>query len=190
MTFVCVDQKSVALCHEHDRNSLRTARKGLIYRRLTLGKRQEMVFFPALLSRKKCSYISIYQYIYIYIYSSSFPCDTALPEFYGLPKIHRANAPLSPVMAAFDGLLARISVIMEPILNQLLRHVPAHLTNTQDDVDRLNSVFPHGNVPENALIATMDVMHLLVSRYSPRPGTSHLRYQQMTITCCLMRAFG
>ena len=79
-----------------------------------------MVFFPALLSRKKVYlYINIYIYIYmyIYIYSSAFPCDTALPEFYGLSKIHKANAPLSPVVAAFDGLLARISIIMEPILN-------------------------------------------------------------------------
>ena len=133
-----------------------------------------MVFFHAILSRKNYIYISIYQYLCIYIYSSAFQYDTALPELYGLPKIHKANAPLSPVVAAFGGLLARISIIMVPILTQLLRHVPAHLSITQDAVDRLNSVFPHGNVPENAFIVTMDVMHLLVSRYSPRPGTSHL----------------
>ena len=36
VTFVCIDQKSVTFCHERDRNTLRTARKGLIYRRLTL----------------------------------------------------------------------------------------------------------------------------------------------------------
>ena len=60
VTFVCVDQTSVTFCHEYDRSSLRTARKGFIYRRLTLGKRQEMVFFPALLLREKCIYISIY----------------------------------------------------------------------------------------------------------------------------------
>ena len=180
MTFVCVDQKSVTFCHDRDRNSLHTARKDLIYRWLTLGMRREMVFFPAILSRKNYIYISVY----IHIYSSAFPCDTGLPEFYGLPKIHKANAPLSPVVAAFDDPLARVSIFIAPILNQLLRHVPAHLTNTQDGVDRLNSVFPHGNVPENVFIVTMDVMHLFVSRYSPRPGTSHLRYQQMTVTCC------
>ena len=41
---------------------------------------------------------------------------------------------------------------MERILNQLLRPVSPHLTNTQDAVDRLNSVFS-GNVPENAFLS-------------------------------------
>ena len=80
-----------------------------------------------------------------------------------LPKIHKANAPLRPVVAAFDGPLARISIIIQRILNQLLRHVPAHLTSTQDAVDRLNSVFPHGNVPEIAFIVTMDGVALYPS---------------------------
>ena len=105
----------------------------------------------------------IYLFFFLYIYSSAFSCDTAVPEFYGLPKILKANAPLRLAVAAFDDPLARISIIMERILNQLLRHVSPHLTNTQDAVDRLNGVFPDGNVPENVFIVTMDVVALYPS---------------------------
>ena len=38
------------------------------------------------------------------IYKGLFPTDTYLPEFYGLPKTHKENTPLRPVVAAFNDL--------------------------------------------------------------------------------------
>ena len=37
------------------------------------------------------------------VYSGLFPKDTRFPEFYGLPKTHKPDAPLRPVVAAFAG---------------------------------------------------------------------------------------
>ena len=34
------------------------------------------------------------------VYNGLFPRKTSLPQFYDLPKIHKANAPLRPVVAA------------------------------------------------------------------------------------------
>ena len=53
------------------------------------------------------------------VYNGLFPRKTSLPQFYGLPKIHKANAPLRPVVAAFDGPLTAISILLERILHQL-----------------------------------------------------------------------
>ena len=64
------------------------------------------------------------------MYKGLFPLGTRLPEFYGLLKIHKENAPLRPVVAVFDGPLAPISIFLERILHQLLNFVPAHTENS------------------------------------------------------------
>ena len=97
------------------------------------------------------------------IYSGLFPCDTKLPEFYGLPKIHKPGAPLRPVVAAFDGPLSALSILLERILHQLLKFVPAHIWNTEDAMKSLRVAFPDLAVPEGTIIFSMDVVGLYPS---------------------------
>ena len=52
------------------------------------------------------------------VYSGLFLKDTRFPEFYGLPKTHKPDAPLRPVVAAFAGALSPVSILVERILNQ------------------------------------------------------------------------
>ena len=89
--------------------------------------------------------------------------DARLPEFYGLPKIHKADNPLRPVVAAFDSPLSGISILLERILNQLLRFVPAHIGNTLAATKSLNNAFPGLKVPADTIIVTMDVVALYPS---------------------------
>ena len=84
--------------------------------------------------------------------------DTSLPEFYGLPKIHKSNAPLRPVVAAFDGPLTPVSILLERILHQLLKFVPAHIKDTTAATRSLRRIFPELKVPKNVIIVTMDVV--------------------------------
>ena len=97
------------------------------------------------------------------IYRGLFPTDTRLPEFYGLPKIHKANTPLRPVVAAFGGALSAVSILMERILNQLLKFVPAHIKNTHEACQSLMKAFPNLQAPENTILVTMDVVALYPS---------------------------
>ena len=97
------------------------------------------------------------------VYNGLFPRKTSLPQFYGLPKIHKADAPLRPVVAAFDGPLTAISILLERILHLLLTFVPAHIPNTVAATKSLETTFPSLRTPSNAIVVTMDVVALYPS---------------------------
>ena len=97
------------------------------------------------------------------VYQGLFPKDTRLPEFYGLPKVHKLGMPLRPVVAAFGGPFAAISILMERMLNQLLQFTTAHIANTREACQSLEQAFPDLQVPENTIIVTMDVVALYPS---------------------------
>ena len=53
------------------------------------------------------------------IYKGLIRKNAKLPEFYGLPKTHKPGIPIRPVVAAFDGPLSGVSIVLERILNHL-----------------------------------------------------------------------
>ena len=91
------------------------------------------------------------------------PRHTSLPTFYGLPKVHKQGIPLRPVVAACDGPLTSLSVVIERVLNQLLEFVPGHLKNTADALQRIKDSFPDLGCPKNTIVVTMDVRALYPS---------------------------
>ena len=97
------------------------------------------------------------------LYRELFPKNTRLPEFYGLPKVHKPGTPLRPVVAAFGGPLAPVSMLMERMLNQLLQFVPAHIRNTHEATRTLERTFPGLRTPTGTVIVTMDVVALYPS---------------------------
>ena len=97
------------------------------------------------------------------VYAGLFPKETRLPDFYGLPKIHKSNAPLRPVVAAYDSPLTAISILLERILHQLLPFVPAHIPNTVAATLSLKNTFQSLKVPPGAIIVTMDVVAMYPS---------------------------
>ena len=90
------------------------------------------------------------------------PKETRLPEFYGLPKIHKHNSPLRPVIAAFDGPLTPVSVLLERILHQLLKFVPSHIESTAAATRKLRNMFSGLRAPD-VIVVTMDVVALYPS---------------------------
>ena len=97
------------------------------------------------------------------IYNGLFPKDSKLPEFYGLPKIHKENNPLRPVVAAFDGPLTPISILLERILHQLLPFVPSHIENTAAAINSLEKARSRQRESEEVIICNMDVIALYPS---------------------------
>ena len=98
------------------------------------------------------------------------PRNTRLAEFYGLPKTHKQNIPLRPVVAACDTPTTAISIVLERILNQLLPFVPAHLSNTKDALDRVKATLESwdqaacpNTSDSNIIILSMDVVGLYPS---------------------------
>ena len=85
------------------------------------------------------------------------PANCRMSRFYGLPKDHKPGLPLRPVVSSSGSPLSNVSVLLERILNQLLRFVPAHLSSTEECVDELRCL---GRLPEDCIVASLDVVSL------------------------------
>ena len=55
-------------------------------------------------------------------YSSMVPCGTKPAQLFGLPKIHKENTPLRPIMAAVGTLQHKLSKILQPVLAHLSKN--------------------------------------------------------------------
>ena len=84
------------------------------------------------------------------------PRHSQCAEWYGLPKDHKPLMPLRPIVSVCDTPCERVSWLLERILHQLLKFVPAHLVNTEDFTNRLKQNL----LPPGALLFTMDVTAL------------------------------
>ena len=85
---------------------------------------------------KKQDVINESEYKYLYVNGSS-------PAIlYGLPKVHKANMPLRPILAAFSNPSYRLAKFILPALNPYVENVFT-LKNSYDFIDVLkDKVFP------------------------------------------------
>ena len=60
------------------------------------------------------------------------PTSSRTAELYGLPKSHKTDIPLRPIVSACGDPLDKLTWFLERIISQLLVFVPAHLKNTYD----------------------------------------------------------
>ena len=64
------------------------------------------------------------------IVSAIKPSSSRTAELYGLPKSHKVDIPLRPIVSACGDPLDKLTWFLERIISQLLAFVPAHLKNT------------------------------------------------------------
>ena len=88
------------------------------------------------------------------------PRHSRTPIFYGLPKDHKPSVPLRPVVSNCGGPTEKTSVMLEKILHQLIQFVPLHLVDTKDFLDKLKGFWEAHDVPENAILFSIDVKNL------------------------------
>ena len=90
---------------------------------------------------------------------SVLPSGSRTAELYGLPKTHKPNAPLRPILSSCGDPIDKLAWLLERIITQLLAFVPAHLTNTQDYLHRIRTQFPRG-LPAGSIVFSVDVANL------------------------------
>ena len=87
------------------------------------------------------------------------PQHTRTAEFYGLPKTHKSDNPLRPIVSACGDPLDKLSWLIQCILTQLLSLIPAHLSNTESYLAKMKNAFPV-TVPPGSIIFSLDVSNL------------------------------
>ena len=88
-----------------------------------------------------------------------YPTSEEIPKMYGLPKIHKANVPLRPIVASRGSLAYNASSALADILGPLVGKSERHIKNSGDFVDNINNL----EVPPGQKLISYDVSALFTS---------------------------
>ena len=79
------------------------------------------------------------------------------PIFYGLPKIHKPNWPLRPIVSQIDGPTSRLNELVDKYLAVAENNIPYLLQDTTAFINLLNK---HKHIKDNTILVSMDVVSL------------------------------
>jgi len=79
------------------------------------------------------------------------------PIFYGLPKVHKADWPLRPIVSQINGPTCRLNELVDKYLTTAERNIPYLL---QDTTAYLQLIEKYSDTGTNCFLVTMDVTSL------------------------------
>ena len=94
---------------------------------------------------------------YIYKYMSSKRCTS--PKFYGLPKIHKTNIPLRPIVFCRGEVTYGVANVLVKILEFLVWKSTCHIHSTKHFVERVSRVI----LQPGECLCSYDVTALFIS---------------------------
>ena len=92
-------------------------------------------------------------------YKSMYPTDCVPPKFYGLPKIHKPDTPLRPIVSSCGSVTYGVAKELVKILKPLVGKSPHHITSTQDFVEQAR----HMKLEPGECLSSYDVSALFTS---------------------------
>ena len=86
-----------------------------------------------------------------YIYSGMYPTGASFPKFYGLPKIHKKDIPLRPIVSSVGSVTYGVAKEVTRILKPLVGTTSHHVNNTKEFSDKMR----------NTKLDERDALHLM-----------------------------
>ena len=97
-----------------------------------------------------------------------YPTDCVHPKFYGLPKIHKPDTPLGPIVSSCGSVTYGVAKELVKILKPLVGMSPHHINSTQDFVEQVK----HVTLVPGECLSSYDVSALFTSFPVDPPLTS------------------
>ena len=85
------------------------------------------------------------------------PKNTCTPLSYGLPKIHKTDCPLCPIVSGCDGPTDHLPAYITHFIQPLASNLPSHIKDTKHFINLIEKL-PH--FPSNTFLVTADVRSL------------------------------
>ena len=92
-------------------------------------------------------------------YKSMYPTGCVPPKFHGLPKIHKPDTPLRPIVSSCGSVTYGVAKELAKILKPLVGKSPHHINSTQDFVEQAK----HFKLESGECLSSYDVSALFTS---------------------------
>ena len=93
------------------------------------------------------------------LYHRLYPTADLPPRFYGLPKIHKSNIPLRPIVSSIGNITYNLSKFLTQVLSPLVGKTEHYIKNSRDFVDKIKQL----EVPPGRKMVSYDVTALFTS---------------------------
>ena len=93
------------------------------------------------------------------LWQKLYPTAAVIPKFYGLPKVHKINHPLRPIVSSVGSITYEAAKHLAKILGPLVGKTPYHVKNSNDFVDKIRDL----EVPPPWKLVSFDVTALFTS---------------------------
>ena len=113
------------------------------------------------------------------IYRKMYPTGAGAPKFYGLPKIHKKDTPLRPIVSSTGTVSYNTAKELARKLKPLVGMSSHHLQNTKDFIQQLKEV----KLQQDETIISYDVKALFILCQSSQCLTSSRTGLKMTNSC-------
>ena len=92
-------------------------------------------------------------------YRKMYPTGASSAKFYGLPKIHKKNIPLRPIVSSIGSVTYRVAKELARIIKPLMGNSQHHVCNTKQFADEIQKI----KLEEGECITSYDVTALFTS---------------------------
>jgi hypothetical protein len=93
------------------------------------------------------------------LWKKLYPTEETVPRFYGLPKVHKKDVPLRPIVSSIGGITYQPAKLLANILGPLVGKTDRHIKNSQDFVEKIKDL----EVPPPWQLVSFDVSALFTS---------------------------
>ena len=93
------------------------------------------------------------------LYKKVYPTSDQAPKFYGLPKIHKKDMPLRPIVSGNGSVTESVAKHLSKILNEVKGKNPHSVKNSEDFVNKIKDL----EVPPTQKMVSFDVSALFTS---------------------------
>ena len=93
------------------------------------------------------------------IYKKMYPTGASPPKFYGLPKIHKKNIPLRPIVSSIASVAYGVAKVLADIIKPLMGCSEHHVQNSQQFVEEIKEM----KLEKGECITSYDVVALFTS---------------------------
>ena len=87
------------------------------------------------------------------------PSATVCPKFYGLPKIHKPNVPLRPIVASIGSPTYALAKYLAEILKPVVGKTEHHVVNSKEFVTKMEQI----RLGKNDILVSFDVVSLFTN---------------------------
>ena len=111
-------------------------------------------------------------------YRRMYPTGAVIPKFYGLPKAHKANTPLRPIVSSIGSVSYGVAKELARIIKPLVGSTEHHVNNSKEFIEEIKKI----KLEEGECITSYDVSALFTSIPIPSALTSSTTSYKMQIS--------